>query len=436
MPPKSLKRKASACVESSEVVPSLICILHKDGSQHVDFTPLSKVKGSHLEQLKRLKDIRDVRLQEPLDSPFRMEEVCHLIPDNVPEANLQHTGYHRGCYQIFTKNLNRLKGASNLPSDIPTSSRPQRKASANHLFPATCIFCEKLETQPKGKTERCVKFAIFKDERGGLIEPAWKQIETQALEIGDHRLYGIVQGQDLFAREAQYHPSCRKVFHLKYLNSKRRSARAQKSNSSTKEDPKAASHQRAFNVVLDFIQENVIGHEKVIELTLLRRLYVEELQKCGFPNPEFRAEKLKINLEKHEINKFIQFAKVNPGDKGCITFNIVYSANMSVNDAICNAYKLGSTDKFKDVACTLRDSIVQAFKKSQPLPWPPSADDIPSNLPDDVLPHQLIQFLNYVICGNIDEEKCAKSRRIVLSIGQVLKILGVMICLKGIKILI
>jgi hypothetical protein len=94
---------------------------------------------------------------------------------------------------------------------------------------------------------------------------------------------------------------------------------------------------------------------------------------------------------------------------------------MSINDAICNAYKLGSTDKIKDVACALRNSIITAFQKSQPLPWPPSADEIARNSPDDVLPNQLIQFLNYVTCGNIDEEKCEKSKRIVLSIGQVFK---------------
>ena len=69
---------------------------------------------------------------------------------------------------------------------------------------------------------------MFKDKDGTLKEPTWKQIEPRALELGDSRLHRKVQGEDLFAREAQFHPSCRNSFNLKYANYLRDTARATK----------------------------------------------------------------------------------------------------------------------------------------------------------------------------------------------------------------
>ena len=34
-----------------------------------------------------------------------MKEVCDLLPECVDNINLETTGWHRGCYQAFTKNL-------------------------------------------------------------------------------------------------------------------------------------------------------------------------------------------------------------------------------------------------------------------------------------------------------------------------------------------
>ena len=171
--------------------------------------------------------------------------------------------------------------------------------------------------------------------------------------------------------------------------------------------------------MLDFIQDCVIGQNKVVLLASPRRLYTQELEKNGFPNPEYRSEKLKARLENSDIHELIAFAKVTPGDKGCINYNLVYSASISVADAVAYAYKLGSRDKYEDVALLLRSSIQRAFKESKPLPWPPSADDLEVNSSDELLPSDLVKFLNYVISGDAHVVRCEKTERIVLSIGQV-----------------
>ena len=123
--------------------------------------------------------------------------------------------------------------------------------------------------------------------------------------------------------------------------------------------------------MLDFLQDCVIGQKKVVLFSSLRLLYIQELEKNGFANPEYRGEKLKARHENHEIHERIAFVNVNSGDKGCITYNLVYSATMSIAEPVAFAYKLGSKDKYDDVALLLRSSIQQAFKDSEPLPWPP-----------------------------------------------------------------
>ena len=45
-------------------------------------------------------------------------------------------------------------------------------------------------------------------------------------------------------------------------------------------------------------------------------------------------------------------------------------------DAVSFAYKLASADKNKDVALLLRCIIRRAFKETNDLPWPPTAEDM------------------------------------------------------------
>ena len=134
---------------------------------HGDFTLLSKIRGSSTDKLAQLHRIRDRRLAEPQDSPNRMEDVCHCIPDSLFDANLDITGYHRGCYQNFTKNVDRLK--CSMSSNVPTTLRSSRKplaSIAKQVFSPECIFCKKVELKVSGKTERCITFSVFKCQDG------------------------------------------------------------------------------------------------------------------------------------------------------------------------------------------------------------------------------------------------------------------------------
>jgi len=409
---KAKKRRTDHGCNLEELqMPPPVCILHVSGIQHGEFIPLHNIRGPPQEKLEMLHNLREKRLLQSHDSPARMEAVCRLIPDNLDGVDLEMTGYHRGCYQAFTKHQDRLKCV--VPDDEPSTIRSPRKpsTSSKNIFPPECIFCEMLETKVSGRTERCVQFASFKGK-----EAAWTHIESQALEIGDNRLHRKVAGEDLFAREARFHKSCHSSFKLRHVNYLRDQANRSIEN---KQDEKLEAHQSSFNVVLDFIRERVIGQKEVVQLGTLRHLYVQELERCGFPNPDFRSDKLKTRLQRHEINECIAFTKVFPGDRGCITYNLVYSTSISVAEAVTYAYRLGSKDKFEDVALHLRSVVQGMFNESTPLPWPPTADELDARASEEYLPTDLVKFLSTLILGEADVEKSEKSRRLVLSVAQV-----------------
>lgn len=176
------------------------------------------------------------------------------------------------------------------------------------------------------KTERCVKFPMFKDKDGALKELTWKQIEPRTClrPVCERGPVPPVLSQ-IISPEVRQLSACDTA----------RATNCDKTD--TDQDRKASAHLKCAHLkcasahlksaVLDYIQDCIIGQKKVVLLTSLRLLYIQELEKNGFANPEYRSEKLKARLENHDIHKLIAFAKVNPGDKGCITYNLVYSTS-------------------------------------------------------------------------------------------------------------
>ena len=256
------------------------CILHQCATRDLsDFMVLSNVKGGASNKLKYLHEIRDKRLQQPLGSPHRMEDVCMQIPESTNEANSGIIGYHRHCYQKFTNHLDRLKFSD---AGQPSTSRSPRKriASSKELFPDKCIFCDKKVKKFKQKHETCVKFAVYKTSTGGIKEPSWKKIEQQALELGLFRLHRKVQGEDLFAKEAKFHRLCRKAFTLQHATLLTKRSRE---NTSVSMQPSTdqnlrheMAHAKALDSVVNKVREAVIRNNEVIRLRSLLDIYIIE----------------------------------------------------------------------------------------------------------------------------------------------------------------
>lgn len=418
--PKSKRKRDSSLVESQKRRPQT-CILHVTGIDHGPFTSLKSVKGDPNDKLIQLRKIRDQRQAEPPESTHRMDSVCCLIPDSIEGLDLDFYGYHRQCYQRFHLNLNRLKAYKVSDQSAPKKHHSPRKPSSSKgtemitspLFPQDCIFCDKVEKKVHGKTERPGKFTSWRHK-----DSSWEQIEHQALALGHTSLYRKVQGKDLHATEAQCHPYCHDKFHTEYHNYIRGMERADAKVMNTAQACQAAAHREAFNAAVEMLTHQVIEKNEVIQLSSLRRIYIEKLAENGCPNPEYRSEKLLHRLQNHELSKNVSFTKASPGDKGCLSFILIYSNRITVVDAVAFAYKLGARDKFTDVALFIRGLIQRAYKESKELPWPPTLDDLEIKS-DEMLPRELVKFLTQVIVG-ISEIKGnnEKIQRLVLSIGQ------------------
>ena len=113
--------------------------------------------------------------------------------------------------------------------------------------------------------------------------------------------------------------------------------------------------------------QEIIIKKRIVELSELRERYREELSKSKFANPNYRAEKLKSKLKKHEvIGKDIAFAALDDGGK--FTSEIVFNKSMNLVYAIELAYRQEANDSVEEVASQLRRSILHAFRNSKKLP--------------------------------------------------------------------
>ena len=64
------------------------------------------------------------------------------------------------------------------------------------------------------------------------------------------------------------------------------------------------------------IKTQVIEKNEVMQLSSLRIIYIDKLAENGYPDPEYRSEKLLPRLQNQELNENISFTKAIPGDKG------------------------------------------------------------------------------------------------------------------------
>lgn len=240
---------------------SLTCILHVSTlSEYGHFTTLDACKGGQNEKLSYLHSVRDMRLREAANSPYRMMNICEQIPLTLEGLPLNTIGYHQNCYKSFTGKLDRLQVSKVSTSSESSSSSSSKKDSLRNLnslssqpegaprrcsflFPNQCIFCDKPQSKFKGKAEKLTKFQSWKHK-----VPAWKVIEPRAQELKKEALYRKVQGKDLFAMEAMYHPSCRNNFNTEYQTHKRGKERAEKAADSiaSLQAQKIAAHNKSY----------------------------------------------------------------------------------------------------------------------------------------------------------------------------------------------
>lgn len=379
-----------------------VCILHKKDSTCEQFTYISKTNNPN-ERFKRIKDIQKKRVSQPLDSPYRMIEICEQIPEEASD----HHGYHRDCYAHFTSNLNRLKDCDS--QSLTHKKRDSRRSSQdkdNTLFKPDCIFCNKegkksIKVRNSWTTEGTRLF-----DRGG-----GDAIEAVAKDLGDYELLRRISGVNLFCAEAKYHPSCRRDYLLRkpeHCSQWRSKDEEQVKRQAALEE----AHRNTFAEVCKVINDEIIDKNKILKLSDLRDLYISHLQETQFANPNYRGENLKTKLERCEDYQGI-LGFCPAGADGKFMSYLVFNSKMDISNAIRASYRLGQSDKVREVARLLKDEVINKYKTTDDTPWPLTVSDLSDA---DIVPNQLQKFLTYIISG--DENPSRRVVRLVNSIGQ------------------
>ena len=373
-----------------------VCVIHCVDSSSENFIHLTE------ERLVKLQEIAKKRLLEPASSSKRMSDVC----SQVPEVMLRHHGYHRDCYQRFTMNLSRLAATASSRDSSKTAKntcRPRRRSSEGterFLFTPDCIFCnkpgrKKIKQGGSWTTEPISKFEF----NGG------KHVLEVAESKADADLLRRIKGYDLFASEACYHKSCR----VKYIQDPVY-WRSESFEAKRQQEDMQTAHAIAFSSVCATVDAQIIQKNGVLQLKYLRDEYVDNIKKTDFPNPNYRGENLKFKLV-HQYADALSFVSL-----GQFGTSLVYSTAVDKSEAVRYAYILGTTDKTRDVAISLRASVLTRFKEAEQLRWPPTArylEDL-----EDMTPPDLHRFLKMLLRGPQEDEPSAKVSRLISSIGQ------------------
>ena len=390
---RKTSRITSACLNPE-------CVIHVPGLKTNKYgeIKLFSSKEDAEETFIKLQEIKSRRLSEPYTSTYRMTDICNQIPDKLSS----HHGYHRECYKRFTMNLNRLSQKTDGQS-VP--SRAKRKSGDRIIFSPDCIFCNS-DKRKKIKVNGCwTTEGLCQFEYG-----AWTNVEQEADLRNDDRLLTRIRGKDLFACEAMYHRSCRKLYHVQDPKSWRSDNDGQRNRQLALE----VAHRFAFNKVCEFVEQEVLISKRMLKLCDLKELYVSHLEETEFPNPNYRATKLKDKLQNHpkfsSALSFCQLSESGPQYHGYI----IYNSSMSIDDAIRKAYVLGSCNIIKDSGIQLNGIINKSFKEDNELKWPPNVLDLECNAK---IPTELEMFLSLLFTKDT-VSKTPKIQRLIISIGQ------------------
>ena len=112
-------------------------------------------------------------------------------------------------------------------------------------------------------------------------------------------------------------------FTTEYCNHIRAQKREQYINLDTDQDHRAAAHNEAVTMVIEYIENHIPKQNEILPLSSLRLIYIDELEKQHFPNPDYRSEKLMSCHQKHEVSGLIVFSKVLEAERGCTSFGIL-----------------------------------------------------------------------------------------------------------------
>lgn len=390
--PLRLKAVKPSKGKRKQPLPGLKCIIHFDRNKSD-----TKTRPISTESFKKVQEVATLR-QSQKNVCYRLDDICAQIPGSY----CPHThGIHRWCYSNFTNTSILLKRQHPVDDHTATSSPKQRRTSgesSSRLLPADkCLFCDKNRIKKLTREENLVKC---------LTKTSEQSIKTAAETRQDLDILRKVQGVDLVAKEAHYHPSCRKQY-------TRTLQRHQQSNKDSKSIEEQNAHKAAFEYISKHVKESIIDGCNVERMSMLRERYLQFILEKSpqVYNANYKTDKLKSKLVK-EFGTQLQFWQPN------YLSELVYSAVVPKGRAIESAFEIAASEskRLEESAFLLRRTIHSAHNEAQPMPWPPSSDILIGNT---IHPPQSLQdFIECLITGKKMDNSSAKTQRLTLSFSQ------------------
>ena len=344
----------------------LVCLICKEPG--TDLKPASVVWTS----LKRAAELRLEHSRDKFGSV--LVEINSLTEPGYSK-------YHSKCHKTFTAVKRR---ASASPSEPPakvletrtTSSLP--KTYDRGLLKGSCIFCGKKRKIVNGTEEKLSNCetqngceAIFSNARNSNIE----------------RISSLARSNvDLIAKEAQYHKTCRRQYFYDT------GAQTVQQGPSTNRQ----LHATTFEIVVAFIETEVIQKQRAMLCTAMLKLYSAEFLSNGGHTEDIESYTTQMLMNKI-TNRFGESVTVAQYNKrqGNFFFPSILSeadARTSFHDQQINRKEY---EDVRSVALYLRSVIMNMAKWKTPEPV--KAHTLKSCSPD--LPELLTVFYETLLCG-------------------------------------
>jgi len=210
----------------------------------------------------------------------------------------------------------------NRPSDLhggqPSQKRvlradgkdSQREWRKRHMFPEECIICHSNKYKRNNITGKRSIVRLVKCELicGGQLLEAAKQKE-------DIALLQQIQGEDLVARELQYHRDCHRAY-TRFLSKPCKPL-----------TPIQSGYMNAFIVFSEeTVKKRLIQNKEILTLSRLNRIFIHAIKEVENVDAPYRTWNLKTRLQR----TFPQLVFVTPANRSMS--DIVFSEGLRAED--------------------------------------------------------------------------------------------------------
>lgn len=352
--------------EEQAVPKKQVCVVHYNNfSSDATLTSLTDISYA---TLLKSKDIRT-----SLGGENHHFQQCQSIP--VQNYNPGLHGYHRQCYQKFTKAKTIKPSVIDSTATAESTSHyilrgsSEPSTSSRVLFPDTCGICNKHIIKVKGKKQYPVTI---------VTRIAADTLKKAAELHDDQEMLTKVRTADLIAMEFRKHERC----YLQYTRITRDKTPDELHEAEDAEEDTLVENK--FDNVCELVETHILQRNQSLSMSMLH-----EAMEIGVGDRRYR-HRLKEKL-KETYGDSLLFVTVE-SNKPQIVIN---AASLNQPKPLSQFLKMNEEQTIKQAAVILRQHILDFTKTAKPLPWPPTVEALQNT--DRLPPHLVQSFFTNVL---------------------------------------